>query len=187
MERIRRIVMRNAIAPSLLLAALAAGTALADPGFSAGASLGYSNITLKDQGVSVDFNDVGYKVFGAYTFNDNFGVEGGWIDFGNASENVAGSTIDLNTDGFDLYAVGNLPMSENFDLFAKIGFLSWDASGSIDGFDAGSDSGEDLALGFGGRVKTGGGFALRAEYEWFDIKDTDSAWMLSAGFEYSFR
>jgi OOP family OmpA-OmpF porin len=70
--------MRKSIAASVLLVALAAAPAFADKGFSAGASVGYSNVSIEDSGVSVDFSDVGYKVFGAYMFNDNWGIEGGW-------------------------------------------------------------------------------------------------------------
>lgn len=54
--------MRKAIAASVLLVALAAAPAFADKGFSAGVSLGYSNVSIEESGASVDFNDVGYKV-----------------------------------------------------------------------------------------------------------------------------
>jgi hypothetical protein len=42
-------------------------------------------------------------------------------------------------------------------------------------------------VGVGGRFNSGGNFGFRAEYEWFDIPDLDSAWMLSVGFEYAFK
>jgi OOP family OmpA-OmpF porin len=121
-------------------------------------------------------------------FSENFGVEGSWLDFGSLSENIAGlANVEINADGFDLFVVGSFPVSDKFDLFGKAGLLSWDASTKIDGIDAGSDSGEDMALGFGGRFKSGNNFGIRGEYEWFDIKDTDSAWLLSIGLEYSFK
>lgn len=179
--------MRKLIAGSLLLVVMAATPAIADKGFSAGASVGYSSISFEDSGVSVDFNDVGYKIFGSYMFNDNWGIEGGWMDFGSMSENVQGTEIELEVDGFDLFVVGAMPISETFDLFAKAGMLSWDAEVSSPGFGSESDSGEDLALGFGGRFNSGGNFGFRAEYEWFDVEDVDSAWMLSLGFEYAFK
>lgn len=179
--------MKRFFAVSVLAAAIAASPAYADKGFSAGASVGYSNISLGDSGVNVDFNDVGYKVFGTYMFTDNFGVEGSWLDFGNLSENVGGLEAEIDADGFDLFAVGSFPVSDTFDLFGKAGMLSWDASTSINGVAQGSDSGEDLALGFGGRFTGASGFGIRAEYEWFDIEDTDSAWLVSVGFEYSFK
>lgn len=179
--------MRKAIAASVLLVALAATPAFADKGFSAGASVGYSNVSVEDSGISIDFSDIGYKVFGAYMFNDNWGIEGGWMDMGSMSENVFGTEIELEVDGFDVFAVGAMPVSETFDLFAKAGIVSWDASLSSPGLGEESDSGEDLALGFGGRLNTSGGFGFRGEFEWFDIAEADSAWLLSVGFEYTFK
>ena len=179
--------MRKASAASVLLVALAAAPAFADKGFSAGAAVGYSSVSIEDSGVSVDFNDIGYKVFGAYMFNDNWGIEGGWMDMGSMSENVQGTEIELEVDGFDVFAVGAMPVSETFDLFAKAGIVSWDATVSATGFGESSDSGEDLALGFGGRFNTSGGFGFRGEFEWFDVEDVDSAWLFSVGFEYAFK
>lgn len=180
--------MKKLILGSMVLALMASGSAFADKGFSAGASVAYSNITIKDSGLSVDFNDVGYKIFGAYMFTEHFGVEGSWLDFGNLSENVAGiAQVDINADGFDLFAVGSYPVSDKLDLFGKAGMVSWDASTSLDGVDQGSDNGEDLALGIGVRFNTDSNFGIRGEYEWLDIKDTDSAWLLSVGFEYAFK
>lgn len=184
----RRFVMKKIILSSILFAALAISPAFADEGFSAGASIGYSKISIGDSDFSVDFNGFGYKVFGTYMFNNNFGVEGSWLDFGNLSENIAGlGEAEVDADGFDLFLVGAYPVSDEADLFGKIGFVSWDAKSKLDGVVEGSDSGTDLALGFGGRFKTSNNFVLRAEYEWFDIEDTDSAWLLSVGFEYSFK
>ncbi|HSD69648.1 MAG TPA: outer membrane beta-barrel protein [Woeseiaceae bacterium] len=179
--------MRKAIAASVLLVALAAAPAFADKGFSAGASLGYSNVSIEESGASVDFNDVGYKIFGAYMFNDNWGIEGGWMDMGSMSEDVFGTEFELEVDGIDLFVVGSMPVSETFDLFGKAGMVSWDAKFSASGFGSGSDSGEDIAVGLGGRFNTSGGFGFRGEFEWFDIEDIDSAWLFSVGFEYSFK
>lgn len=179
--------MKKLITGFVGLVALAASPAFADKGFSAGASVGYSNVSIDDSGISVDFNGTGYKVFGAYMFNDNFGIEGGYLNFGSPSENVQGIDIEFDIDGFDLFAVGALPISDTFEFFGKAGMVSWDGSISAPGLGEESDSGEDLALGIGGRFKGSSGFGFRAEYEWFDVADIDSAWMLSVGFEYAFK
>ena len=179
--------MKKAFAGSLLFASLVAAPAFAEQGFSAGASIGYTTLEIEDQGASVEFDDVGYKIFGNWMFTDNFGIEGGWIDFGNLSATVGGIDAEVDADGFDLFVVGALPVSETFDLFAKAGMLSWDADFAISGTSQGSDSGEDLAFGLGGRFKTAGGFGVRAEWEMFDIEDTDTTWMTSLGFEYLFK
>lgn len=169
------------------LVAFAASPAFADKGFSAGASVGYSNVSFEEDGASIDLTGTGYKIFGTYMFNDYFGIEGGWLNLGDPSDTVAGFDVELDADAFDVFAVGALPVSDSFDLFAKAGMLAWDASISIDGFGEDSDSGEDLALGFGGRFTGASGFGLRAEYEWFDLADADSVWMISLGFEYAFK
>jgi OmpA-OmpF porin, OOP family len=181
--------MRKMITGSLLLVVMAAAPAFADKGFSAGASVGYSNISIEEGSETLDFSAVGYKVFATYMFNDYFGVEGGWVDFGSASEYVpiVVADLELSTDGFDVFAVGAMPISDTFDLFAKAGMFSWDVSADVGGSSFGSDSGEDIAIGVGGRFNTSGGFGFRAEYEWFDIEDVDSAWLLSVGFEYAFK
>ena len=179
--------MKRVVAGTVLLAALAASPAFAEQGFEAGASVGYSKIEFSDQGVSFNFDDIGYKIFAGYMFTDNFGLEGGWVDFGNPSKNIQGLNAKIEADGFDLFAVGGLPVSDTIDLFAKAGVISWDAKATIEGLGSDSTDGNDLALGFGGRFKTGTGWGIRAEYEWFDIEDTDSVWMLSVGFDYTFK
>ena len=179
--------MKKVIAAFVALAAFATGPALADKGFSAGASIGYSNVSFEEEGASIDLTGTGYKVFGTYMFNDNFGIEGGWLSLGEPSDTVAGFDVELDGDGFDVFAVGALPVSDTFDLFAKAGVLAWDATLSVDGFEDSSESGEDLALGIGGRFSGASGFGVRAEYEWFDLADADSVWMISLGFEYAFK
>ena len=179
--------MKKLITAFVGLAAFAVSPAFADKGFSAGASIGYSNISFEEDGASVDLTGTGYKLFGTYMFNDYFGIEGGWMSFGDPSDTVGGIDVEISADGFDLFAVGALPVSDSFDLFAKAGMLSWDADLTVDGIDEGSDSGEDLALGIGARFTGASGFGFRAEYEYFDIVDADSVWVLSVGFEYAFK
>jgi OOP family OmpA-OmpF porin len=186
-DSIRRFVMKKLITGFIGLVAFVASPAFADKGFSAGASIGYSNVSIEDDGFGVDLTGTGYKVFGTYMFNDNFGIEGGWLSFGEPSDTVGGFDLEVDADGFDVFAVGALPVSDTVDLFAKAGMLAWDATASINGFEDSSESGEDLALGIGGRFTGASGFGVRAEYEWFDFADADSVWMISLGFEYNFR
>lgn len=49
-----------------------------------------------------------------------------------------------------------------------------------------SDSGTDLALGFGVNIKASENVALRAEFEWFDIKGTDLAWAATMSIVFGF-
>ena len=170
-------------ASALLLAAVP--MANADEGFSAGASLGYATVEFDDSGLSFDGSDIGWKVFGRYMFTDNWGVEGGYVSFGEPDDDVLGVDVDIDADGFDFFVVGALPMGEDFDLFGKIGVVRWDADASVEGFSE-SDDGTDLALGVGGAYKATGQFSIRGEWEWFDIEDSETVWMLSIGGEMRF-
>ncbi len=155
-------------------------------GLSLGASYGYVNIEDSDQSFSFDATDTGYKLFGTYMFNNGFGIEGGYIDFGKPDDIFLGQTAKIDAEAWSLYGVGALGLSEKFDLFAKAGVVSWEADSLIDGVRIGADDGEDLALGIGASFNADGAFGLRAEFDWFDVDDADAVWMASVGFELRF-
>lgn len=165
--------------------ALAVSSASADPGFSIGASAGYVTIAETDPVFDFDGNDVGYKLFGTYMFGDFFGLEGGYVDFGAPDSDFLGSTLSIEATGWNAYLVGNLPLGDTFDLFAKAGAVKWDADSFIDGTEAGTDDGNDLALSAGARLNIGS-LGIRAEIDWYDIADADKAWMASIGLEFRF-
>jgi hypothetical protein len=105
-----------------------------------------------DQGFSLDASDTGYKLFGRYMFNNGFGIEGGYIDFGKPDDDFLGQTAQIDAEAWSLYGVGALGLSDNFDLFAKAGFISWEADSLLNGVPVGFDDGEDLALGIGAKL-----------------------------------
>ncbi len=69
---------------------LAAGNAYADNGLSVGASLGYANIENDDPAFDFDANDTGYKFFANYSFANYLAFEGGFVDFGEPTDDVLG-------------------------------------------------------------------------------------------------
>ena len=164
---------------------LLAGTAGAD-GLSLGASYGYANIEDSEAGFSFDAADTGYKLFGKYMFNNGFGIEGAYIDFGKPDDDFLGQTAQIDAEAWSLYGVGALGLSDSFDLFAKAGVVSWEADSLVDGVPVGRDDGEDLALGIGASFNANETFGLRAEFDWFDVDDADAVWMASLGFEVRF-
>jgi OOP family OmpA-OmpF porin len=164
---------------------LVAGTAVAE-GLSLGASYGYTNIEDSEAGFSIDAADTGYKLFGKYMFNNGFGMEGAYIDFGKPDDDFLGQTAQIDAEAWTLYGIGALGLSDNFDLFAKAGVVSWEADSSLNGVLVGTDDGEDLALGIGARFGSESGLGLRAEFEWFDVDDADAVWMASVGLEFRF-
>ena len=172
-----------AVAAGLILPV---GPVIADEGFSAGASIGTGRIEVDAPGSDFEGDDLGWKAFGAYQFGDHFGIEGGYIDFGEPDDTILGTNIEVELDGFDIFAVGTIHATENFDIFGKAGVIFWDAGISGAGV-SDSDDGTDLALGFGGKYKVNDRFGIRGEWEWFDIDDSDTVWMLSIGGEFRFQ
>jgi outer membrane immunogenic protein len=191
---------RNAPIPALCLTAalLFFGTAqAADSGFYVGGSIGQTTLEIPYDITDVpDFNedDTGYKLFAGYNWNLgllNLGVEGGYIDFGSPSEALdVDTSLKIDADGLNLVGLGGLNFGP-FDVYAKAGWVSWDASLSIAGIDPGfglgslSEDGTDLMYGLGARFALGN-LHIRGEWEEFDIEDSDRVYMFSLGVAWQF-
>ena len=155
-----------------------------------GASIGQAGVELDDAslpGMTFNEDDMGWKAFIGYEFGlplVSLGIEGGYVDLGNPSGDVLGSLVDVDADG--LSAFGTLGVNLGpLGVFAKYGVISWDASITVDGLDAGSDDGSDPAYGVGAKIGLGP-LDIRAEYEIFDIDDTDDVSMVSLGVVWTF-
>ncbi|MFI5444782.1 outer membrane beta-barrel protein [Polaromonas sp. UC242_47] len=74
---------------------------------------------------SLKDNSTGYKLYGGYALNQNFGLEGGYVDLGKASvssrNGAVTSKISSKPNAFYLAATGTLPLNDQFSLFAKLG------------------------------------------------------------------
>lgn len=98
-------------------------------------------------GFSIDDTDTAYSFGAGYRFNENFSVELGYADLGEASistnapvtETVAGSTVtvdgtlDVDAKGFFLGVRGDMDVADNIGLFARAGFLDWESDADISG------------------------------------------------------
>jgi len=168
------------------LAALITASAHADEGLSLGASIGYVNVEDSEPGFDFESTDTGYKLFANYEFSNRLAIEGGYVDFGKPEDQFLGFLGQIDASGWNLYGVGNLPLSDGVDLFAKAGIVAWEADSIIDGVLVDTDDGNDLALGFGATWDASDAFGIRAEIDWFDIDEADSVWMASVGFELRF-
>ncbi len=175
-------MMRALAATALLL--LAGAAAAADNGIYIGGSIGQANVEVEDDVADFDSDDTGFKVIAGIRPLDFLGFEVNYVDLGNPNEDVGGADIEVDATGIDAFAVGFLPLPL-VDLFAKVGVISWDSSISVDGVDLVDDSGEDLAYGVGAQARFGS-IAVRAEYEIFDIEDTDDVNLLSLGVTWTF-
>lgn len=183
-------------------AILAASPAFAaeDSGFYVGAGLG--NFSADSQSITNgrDFegSDFGFKVFGGYKFIPWLAVEGEYIDGGEPDDNFDSGTdqvrIAIGMSGFVGSAVGILPIGENFDVFAKLGFIYWDADGSIKLRDEGDlvtktsigEDGTDFAWAVGGTWNFTDTLGVRAEYQGFEISEFNSVDFASASIIWRF-
>lgn len=171
------------------------GIALAgsDSGFYLGGSVGTAEVDYSDNdpdfgNFDIDFkdDDNAYKAFAGYNFGLvpllNLGVEAAYINFGKYEDEVANVKGKVELDavtlsglvGFNLGPVG---------LFGKAGLVNWDGDFKSTLGNA-SESGTDPAYGIGAKIQLGS-FAVRAEYEMFDLDDFDVDYY-SIGASYTF-
>lgn len=167
---------------------LLSGTAVAHAGLFLGASVGDASVSQEDSGLSFDSSDTGYKVFGGFTFVKFFGLEASYLDLGTQEDEVfPGIDVSVDATAWNAYLVGILPIGGHFEIFGKAGVVVWDTSTSISGLSGEeSDDGNDPAYGVGLRFTFGHFFGIRAEYERFDIEDTDDVDLASVGAEFRF-
>jgi len=162
-----------------LLAAPATSFAGADSGFYIGGGVGDASVDVGD----FDESDSAYKVFGGYNFGIvpliDLGIEASYVDFGNPSRGNA----DIEITALNVFGLAGLSFGP-FGVFAKAGMVDWDVDFS-DGTTTGSDSGSDPAYGIGARFALGS-FAVRAEYELYDVDSDVDVEMLSVSAVFTF-
>ncbi|WP_299200765.1 porin family protein [uncultured Amphritea sp.] len=184
--------MKKALLSLGIIAALTPALASAADGYIGG-SFGRTEFNISSSeradlssiGVSVeDDSDQGFKVFGGYRYNKNIAVEAFYADLGDLELWNGSIGINSAVDGYGLSAVGLFPVSEQVDLFAKVGMFHWsnDLSSNV-GYSSGDD-GTDITYGIGAayNMET---VSIRAEMERFDIGGTDVD-MISAGLSINF-
>jgi hypothetical protein len=173
------------------------------------AGLGFGEFSYEEQFTDANFGKVSetvsaYKLFGGFEVNDYFAVE---VSYGKDDSIVRSTTgfspqfgevfyqFDLEYTKTALRAVGQLPF-ESIALLGGLGYFS--ADGDLDellvaeccGADALesslSDSGMMALLGVEWRFgRFGARYALRLEYEWWDMSDVDAS-TVGLAFSYGF-
>ncbi len=165
---------------TMAAAILAASPALAadDGGFYVGAGVGSFGVDVG----GFNGSDTGFKVFGGYGFNQYFGVDVEYLDGGTVED----SSVKIDVSGFNASVTGTLPIAEQFQVFAKLGMLFWDADFHAPGLGSDSDSGEDFSWGVGAGYDFTDNFGARIEYQGFEIQDTDTVDLISASVVWKF-
>jgi len=133
-----------------------------EPGFYVGAGAGSFGVDVG----GFSGNDTSFKVLAGYDFGKYFAAEIEYIDGGSPED----QGIALDVSGTNVAVLGTWPVTEQFDLFVKIGMIFWEAD--VAGF--GGDSGDDFSYGVGAGYGFTNHFGVRGEYQRFEIADTDT-------------
>ncbi len=155
---------------AILLTLSISGTALAQNGFYAGASIGQATIDGCSGVNNCDDDDTAWKIFGGWELNPNIAFEAAYADFGEISGSIGGSSVRTEADGWSLSAKGILPLNEKFDVFGKLGMIIWDVDGG-GAASRGDDDGTDLMFGLGAQYMFNDQYGIVGEWEWYDIDD----------------
>lgn len=170
---------------SLILFALlfATSSAMAE-GFYAGAGVGMTQIEDDSEGDNYKDSPFGWKIYAGYDFNENFGLEGAYLNSGEAEDDLFGENVKVELTAFVVSAIGFLHVGESAQLFGKLGYYSGEEEVSAFGVSVDEDD-DGFTVGVGLRFNTTENLALRADFDWFDTQ-IDTVWSLGVGIQYHF-
>lgn len=181
------------------LAAAAAGPAAAqDRGLYVGAQAGVVQYhqTCNNLVVVCDDKDGGARGFVGYQFNKYWALEGAYANLGSAKLSGTGNSGapvqgELAVEGFDLLAVGTVPLTDRLSFLGKVGAYRMRAN--FEETTSGTNSGETSA-GFAYGLGLGydlGKLGIRAEFLRYDNvggarAGEDSLFLMSLGLLFRF-
>lgn len=172
--------MKKLLISAAVLASIAPSAA-AQGGY---ADAGFGYFFAKEDGMDLSLGNI--VAHGGYEFNDYFAVEGE-IGFGVLDDTVSvyGYDVDVKLSSlFGGFVRAQYPVSENFDVFARAGYVQAEIEASISGYD-GNASENGFGLGVGGLYQAGDNLYFRGEYTRYDIKDLEAdALMFSVGIKF---
>ena len=104
-----------------LAAAAATCPAIAQEGIYLGGSVGYVQYkdTCKRATVPCDDTDDGWRLFFGYQFSRHWSAELGYADLAAVTGPVG--TFSLKTEGWDLSALGSIPLAGGLSAFGRLG------------------------------------------------------------------
>ena len=139
-----------------------------------------------------------YKLQAGYKINKNFAVEGGYLGSNNEAYTAQGGNLatplnaSAHVTGWNVTAVGILPLSEQFSLLGKLGIANIRGSATV--------SGGGITVSADG-TKTSATYGIGAQYDFtkqffgrFDVdsynvgsstaSDRSTVWMVNVGFHF---
>ncbi len=140
-------------------------------------------------GSDLHIDDTSWKGFVGFKFPlVPIGVEADYTDLGSQARNFGFVQGQAEAKAFSAYAVGWFPVPvPNLDVYGKLGLARWQFNGSTayPSLFAVDDRGTDFAWGVGVQFRIQN-VAVRAEYEGFNIPNTDGARVFTVGAAYYF-
>lgn len=127
---------------------------------------------------SLNKTDTAYKIQVGYQFNQNFAVEGGYIDLGKAKYSASftggGANADAKASGLNIAALGILPINQSFAVFGKLGLINAKVESTVSATGPGGSASASVSstdwrpnYGIGVNYNVSKQFSIRAEYEQF--------------------
>ena len=160
---------------ALLISLPSAAWAGSKSGFYVGGSVGSATQDFESPEFSIDDDASGSKVFVGYNLGlvplIDLAVEGSYVDFGKITSPVTGGNASSEVTGFNAFGLAGFKLGP-VGFFAKLGVINWESEALFLGVKT-DDSGSDAALGIGARFQIGP-IAVRAEYENFDIENSET-------------
>ena len=175
--------MRTRILLILALCFTANSAAMAE-GFYAGAGLGIVQIEDEDQGISFKDSPMGLRLIAGYDLNENFAIEGTYINSGTAEDDIQGENIEVELSAFVMSLVGLMPISDTTQLFGKIGYYTGEQEVTVFGITLDEDA-DGFTAGAGIRFNMANNITIRGDFDWYDT-DLDTLWSVGIGFQLSF-
>lgn len=145
------------IAAVILLSTIASSAFAANEGFYIGATLGSGKPGITSAAGLSKNSAVVYGGLVGYQYNRNLAVEAAFTGVGQVTD-TAGQTS--KGDAFSLVAVGDLPVTRNFDLLGKIGFASTKTTSSA-GFATQGATRTGITYGIGGQYNLSKSLGIR--------------------------
>jgi opacity protein-like surface antigen len=170
---------------------LAAGAAHADDVLGLYAGAGITRAKMEDVfHTNFNLSNTSWKIYaGLKPVGFPLGIDVDYMDLGNAAGATFKGAAHANAKAFAAYVVGYAPIPvPNIDLYAKGGLARWQFDGNYNypGLFSVSENGTDFAWGVGGQVHFLENFAVRLEYEHFNVREADDVQVYSLGVSYRF-
>lgn len=151
---------------------------------------GFGQSQYRDvEATSSDTRAEGWKVYTGYQFNKYLGVEGGFANLNDMTATTGTTRTKMESHAWALTAVGSYPLTEKFSVIAKLGaayvLTTTNTKVGLAMTQRSGDDGYQPNYGVGVSYALLDNFNLRAEWERFDLDDTNID-LMTAGFAMEF-